>query len=105
MGRCGQCEACSAPNCGKCVYCLDMRRFGGPGHKKKCSINRKCRGVPMTLPPIQVHLQVIQYIHTILLNLWFILIVYTYIIHNHMLKQPVQDRGPIEEQTERSTYV
>ena len=35
QGRCGQCDGCKAPSCGKCIYCLDMPRFGGPGRKKR----------------------------------------------------------------------
>ena len=40
--RCGQCHGCTLPDCAKCSYCKDMRKFGGPGRKKKGCIQRKC---------------------------------------------------------------
>ncbi|PIK62821.1 putative CXXC-type zinc finger protein 1 [Apostichopus japonicus] len=36
--RCGECEACLRSDCGKCDFCLDMKKFGGPG-----KIRQKCR--------------------------------------------------------------
>ena len=34
---CGECEACHAVDCLRCVYCKDMRKYGGPGRlKQKC---------------------------------------------------------------------
>ena len=33
--RCGYCPGCIATDCGVCVYCKDMRTFGGTGCKKK----------------------------------------------------------------------
>lgn len=35
------CDGCKKDNCGKCKFCLDMPRFGGPGKKKRCE-SRKC---------------------------------------------------------------
>ncbi|XP_044068067.1 uncharacterized protein LOC122883434 isoform X2 [Siniperca chuatsi] len=35
---CKQCAACLREDCGKCIYCRDMRKFGGPGTKRQ-----KCR--------------------------------------------------------------
>ena len=29
-------------DCGICIYCKDMLKFGGPGRKKKCCVQRKC---------------------------------------------------------------
>uniref|UniRef100_T1J0U0 [histone H3]-dimethyl-L-lysine(9) demethylase n=1 Tax=Strigamia maritima TaxID=126957 RepID=T1J0U0_STRMM len=40
--RCNQCENCLRPNCGTCLFCVDMRQFGGPQILKQCCINRKC---------------------------------------------------------------
>lgn len=34
--RCGHCEGCLASNCTKCVYCKDMKKYGGPGKMKQC---------------------------------------------------------------------
>lgn len=31
-------------DCGKCIECLDMRKFGGPGRKKKACRYKKCIG-------------------------------------------------------------
>lgn len=40
--RCFNCDGCRAKNCGKCRYCQDMPRFGGPGHLKQVCIQRHC---------------------------------------------------------------
>lgn len=41
--RCGECAACmKQDDCGKCDYCKDMRKFGGPNKKRqKCRL-RQC---------------------------------------------------------------
>jgi len=36
MTRCGDCSGCNAVNCRVCVYCLDMKKYGGPGKMKQC---------------------------------------------------------------------
>lgn len=38
--RCGNCKSCTTPDCRKCVYCLDMKKYGGPGTKKQRCIKR-----------------------------------------------------------------
>lgn len=39
--RCGVCEACQNPNCGKCNHCKDMPKFGGTGRSKQaCKMRR-----------------------------------------------------------------
>ncbi|KAE8910332.1 hypothetical protein PF005_g16647 [Phytophthora fragariae] len=40
--RCGECEGCHAPDCMKCPHCLDMKKYGGPGHRKQTCKSRKC---------------------------------------------------------------
>lgn len=36
---CGKCPGCTRDDCGKCNYCLDKPKFGGPGRKKqKCAV-------------------------------------------------------------------
>jgi len=40
--RCKTCGPCLAPDCGKCIYCLDKPKFGGPNKKKCACIHRKC---------------------------------------------------------------
>ena len=40
--RCGECSGCVAMDCGSCINCKDMKKFGGPGRKKKCCTQRKC---------------------------------------------------------------
>ena len=40
--RCGVCEACQRPNCGKCPNCKDMPKFGGKGTKRQTCENRLC---------------------------------------------------------------
>ncbi len=50
--RCGDCDGCVANECGKCVFCLDMTRFGGIGKKKKCCINRQCMNLIIPVEPV-----------------------------------------------------
>ena len=40
--RCGNCSGCTRSNCGECIFCLDMPRFGGPGSKKQACELRTC---------------------------------------------------------------
>lgn len=36
---CGSCPGCLRDDCGKCQYCVDKPKFGGPGRKKqRCSL-------------------------------------------------------------------
>jgi len=42
------CLGCLEADCRKCFACLDMRKWGGPGIKKKKCIKRKCRLAPPT---------------------------------------------------------
>ena len=39
---CGCCVACLREDCGKCLYCLDKRKFGGPEKKKQRCQLRVC---------------------------------------------------------------
>ena len=41
--RCGQCAGCTTSDCGKCVYCMDMVKYGGLGKKKKACLLRRCQ--------------------------------------------------------------
>ncbi|XP_034942287.1 jmjC domain-containing histone demethylation protein 1 [Chelonus insularis] len=40
--RCKRCEACTRQDCGECVYCQDMVKFGGSGRAKQTCITRQC---------------------------------------------------------------
>ncbi|EEC00968.1 (cytosine-5)-methyltransferase 1, putative [Ixodes scapularis] len=40
--RCGVCEACQLPDCGKCKACRDQVKFGGSGRLKQCCEERRC---------------------------------------------------------------
>lgn len=44
--RCGKCEGCLRVDCGKCIYCLDKKKFGGPGRRKKACKHKNCNGLP-----------------------------------------------------------
>ncbi|KAL3800156.1 hypothetical protein HJC23_001077, partial [Cyclotella cryptica] len=44
QGGCGKCEACNAQDCRQCVYCLDMRKYGGPNRLRKRCLHRRCTG-------------------------------------------------------------
>lgn len=40
-----QCTGClMSIDCGSCVCCKDMKKFGGPGKKKKGCLKKKCVG-------------------------------------------------------------
>ena len=40
--RCKVCEACTSDDCRECVFCKDMRKYGGPGTMKQTCIKRRC---------------------------------------------------------------
>ena len=41
--RCMSCPACLQPDCRACKYCVDMKKYGGPGVKKQsCEHRPKC---------------------------------------------------------------
>ncbi|XP_065894780.1 uncharacterized protein [Dysidea avara] len=42
---CGQCTGCLATDCGKCVNCVDKKKFGGPGKRKQRCKERQCQGL------------------------------------------------------------
>ena len=35
-------QACQSPDCGKCVACRDMVKFGGTGRAKQACQQRRC---------------------------------------------------------------
>ena len=39
--RCGICEICQQPDCGKCTSCKDMVKFGGSGRSKQACQERR----------------------------------------------------------------
>ncbi|XP_014605619.1 PREDICTED: DNA (cytosine-5)-methyltransferase PliMCI-like [Polistes canadensis] len=40
--RCGVCEACQQSDCGTCIACKDMVKFGGTGKSKQACFKRRC---------------------------------------------------------------
>ena len=40
--RCGECSGCLQPNCKRCDFCRDMKRFGGEGKLRKACMKRVC---------------------------------------------------------------
>jgi CXXC zinc finger domain len=40
--RCRKCEACTRAECGECLYCKDMKKFGGLGRMKQTCVVRQC---------------------------------------------------------------
>lgn len=40
--RCGICDTCQLPDCGKCSACRAMGKFGGSGKTKKACVQRNC---------------------------------------------------------------
>ena len=57
---CGSCKPCTAPDCQKCIFCLDMKKYGGPGTKKQRCLKRRCRIILqsdnqiITHPPVSI---------------------------------------------------
>ena len=47
LSSCGNCEGCVREDCGKCVFCKDKVKFGGPGKKKQRCLLRACINMPM----------------------------------------------------------
>lgn len=41
--HCKKCTNCLSKDCGQCLFCKDKLKFGGPGKKKKCCIQRQCQ--------------------------------------------------------------
>lgn len=40
--RCGTCAGCCRSDCGKCIFCQDKPKYGGPGKRKQRCKERKC---------------------------------------------------------------
>nr|XP_018914262.1 PREDICTED: jmjC domain-containing histone demethylation protein 1 isoform X1 [Bemisia tabaci] len=40
--RCKKCQACKQADCGECIFCQDMVKFGGPGRAKQTCVMRQC---------------------------------------------------------------
>ena len=40
--RCMECEGCKREDCGSCINCNDMKKFGGQGKKKQKCMHRTC---------------------------------------------------------------
>ncbi|XP_065579671.1 lysine-specific demethylase 2A-like [Artemia franciscana] len=40
--RCRECEACLRDDCGECIFCADMTKFGGQGKAKQTCKARQC---------------------------------------------------------------
>lgn len=41
INRCFKCKNCMAPDCRKCLFCKDMKKYGGKGTKKQSCVERK----------------------------------------------------------------
>ena len=54
--RCKECTACLRDDCMECVFCLDMRKHGGPGTMKQTCIKRRCLNptLPSTASEVSV---------------------------------------------------
>jgi F-box/leucine-rich repeat protein 10/11 len=47
--HCRICQGCTGADCGTCVYCVDMPKFGGPGKLRQPCKSRHC------MQPLLVH--------------------------------------------------
>lgn len=59
---CRNCSACVMDDCGECKFCLDKRKFGGPGKmNKRCKMKQcltpKELGAPSTVPSTYIRKQ------------------------------------------------
>ena len=54
--RCGMCDGCQMQDCGKCLHCRDMTKFGGPGRKKQACVLRKCSNKSTMVQSTQIKL-------------------------------------------------
>lgn len=43
--RCNKCTACLAPDCGRCRYCLDKPKYGGPSTIRKSCVFKRCQNM------------------------------------------------------------
>ena len=41
-GRCRNCAACLRVNCRECIFCRDMKKYGGPGILRQQCVERMC---------------------------------------------------------------
>ena len=41
-GRCRNCAACLRVNCRECIFCRDMKKYGGPGILRQTCVERRC---------------------------------------------------------------
>ena len=55
------CDGCKKGDCGKCKFCLDMPRFGGPGKKKRRCENRKGTGTHNMLTCVLLFTRKLRY--------------------------------------------
>ena len=46
--RCKKCDGCNQEDCGDCLTCRDMLKFGGTGKLKQACLHRKCEA---PIPP------------------------------------------------------
>ena len=44
-GRCLNCPSCLRENCRECMYCRDMKKYGGPGNMKQTCMKRRCERI------------------------------------------------------------
>ena len=49
--KCGQCEGCLNTDCLRCVYCKDMKKYGGKGMLKQKCIHRRCKFLTKAVTP------------------------------------------------------
>ena len=46
--RCMECAGCKREDCGSCINCNDMKKFGGQGKKKQKCMHRICTQMTTT---------------------------------------------------------
>ena len=43
--KCGECQACTRIECGKCIECEDKPKYGGPGKRRHACIEKVCKNL------------------------------------------------------------
>ena len=55
--RCNECPQCLAQDCRICIFCIDMKKYGGSGTRKRCCEKRICSN----LIPVWINKQAMPY--------------------------------------------
>ena len=55
--------------CGTCVYCLDMKKYGGPGKKKACE-KGNAQGAVINFVPYNNNYNIISFLRQVIWDVY-----------------------------------